>query len=98
MSLFRLLMDIVGSIISALGIGLFVFGILLAGKYGWCKAPQLFVIGGTEISPFGLSPTPLFIAGGAIVLLIFVLWERHITADRGTPHVRLDVLKDRRIT
>jgi MFS family permease len=27
-------LDIIGSIISALGIGLFVFGILLAGKYG----------------------------------------------------------------
>ena len=90
-------MDIVGSIISALGIGLFVFGILLAGTYGWWKARNIFVIGGIEIFLFGLSPTPLFIAGGAIMLLIFALWERHITAQGGTPLVRLDVLKDRRI-
>lgn len=64
-------MDIVGSIISALGIGFFVFGILLAGKYGWLKARQPFVIGGIEISPFGLSPAPLLILGGILVLLVF---------------------------
>jgi hypothetical protein len=90
-------LDVVGSIISALGIGFFVFGILLAGKYGWWKARQLFVIGGIEISPFGLSPTPLFIAGGVLILLIFALWERHIIARGGAPLVRLDILKDRRI-
>lgn len=90
-------MDIIGSIISALGIGFFVFGILLAGKYGWWKARQLFVIGGIEISPFGLSPTPLFIAGGIIILLIFAIWERRIIAHGKTPLVRLDVLRNRRI-
>jgi MFS family permease len=86
-------MDIVGSIISALGIGLFVFGILLAGTYGWWKARNIFVIGEIEIFLFGLSPTPLFIAGGAIMLLIFALWERHITAQGGTPLVRLDLFE-----
>lgn len=90
-------MDIVGSIISALGIGLFVFGILLAGTYGWWKARHSFFIGGIEISLFGLSPTPLFIAGGIAMLLVFALWERHIVALGGTPLVRLDLLKDRRI-
>lgn len=90
-------LDKVGSILSALGIGLFVFGILLAGKYGWWKARQLFVIRGMEISPFGLSPTPLFIAGGILILLIFALWERHIIAHGKTPLVRLDVLRNSRI-
>jgi hypothetical protein len=70
---------------------------LLAGTYGWWKARNIFVIGEIEIFLFCLSPTPLFIAGGAIMLLIFALWERHITAQGGTPLVRLDVLKDRRI-
>ena len=35
-------LDIVGSIISALGMGLIVFGILLAGTYGWWKARHPF--------------------------------------------------------
>ncbi len=90
-------LDIVGSILSALGIGLFVFGILLAGTYGWWKASQPFFIGGIEISPFGLSPTPVFIAGGVLILLIFALWERHLIAHGKTPLVRLDVLRNRRI-
>ncbi len=90
-------LDIVGSILSALGIGLFVFGILLAGTYGWWKASQPFFIGGIEISPYGLSPTPVFIAGGVLILLIFALWERHLIAHGKTPLVRLDVLRNRRI-
>lgn len=89
-------LDKVGSILSALGIGL-VFGILLAGKYGWWKARQLFVIGRMEISPFGLSPTPLFIAGGVLLMLIFALWERHIIAHGKTQLVRLDVLRNSKI-
>lgn len=93
----RPLLDIVGSILSALGIGLFVFGILLAGTYGWWEARRSFFIGGIEISPFGLSPTPLFIAGGVVILLIFALWEHYVSAHGGTPLVRLDVLRDSRI-
>lgn len=91
-------LDIVGSILSALGMGLIVFGILLAGIYGWWKARQPFSIGGIEISPFGLSPTPLFILAGGIILLCFALWERHVINLGKMPLVRLDVLRDRGIT
>lgn len=91
-------LDIVGSILSALGMELIVFGILLAGIYGWWKARQPFSIGGIEISPFGLSPTPLFILAGGIILLCFALWERHVINLGKMPLVRLDVLRDRGIT
>lgn len=91
-------MDIVGSILSALGMGLIVFGILLAGTYGWWKALQPFSIGGIEISPFGLSPTPVFILTGGIILLGFALWEHHVITLGRMPLVRLDVLRDRRVT
>lgn len=91
-------LDIVGSILSALGMGLIVFGILLAGIYGWWKARQPFSIGGIEISPFGLSPTPLFILAGGIILLCFALWERYVINLGKMPLVRLDVLRDRGVT
>jgi len=91
-------MDIVGSILSALGMGFIVFGILLAGIYGWWKARQPFSIGGIEISPFGLSPTPVFILAGGIILLIFAFWERHVITMGKMPLVRLDVLRDRGVT
>ncbi|MGB9927614.1 MAG: MFS transporter [Methanosarcina sp.] len=90
-------LDVVGSIISASGIGLFVLGILLAGTYGWWKARNFLIIGGINFSLFGLSPTPLFIAAGCIILIIFALWERHLVSQGKTPLIRLDILKDRRI-
>jgi len=90
-------LDIVGSIISALGMGLIVFGILLAGTYGWWEARHPFSIGGIEISPFGFSPTPVFIAAG-IILVGFALWELHVINLGRMPLVRLDVLRDRRVT
>jgi len=91
-------LDIVGSILSALGIGLIVFGILLAGTYGWWEASQPFSIAGIEISPFGLSPTPVFIAAGGIILLCFAAWERYVITRGKMPLIKLDVLRDRRVT
>lgn len=91
-------LDIIGTILSALGMGLIVFGVLLAGTYGWWKARQPFYIGGIEISLFGLSPTPVFILAGVIILLIFALWERRMVSLRKMPLIRLDVLRDRGVT
>jgi len=91
-------LDIVGTILSALGLGLIVFGVLLAGAYGWWKARQPYSIGGIEISPFGLSPTPVFILTGVIILLCFALWERHVISLGKMPLIRLDVLRDRGVT
>jgi len=91
-------LDITGTILSALGVGLIVFGVLLAGTYGWWNARQPYYIGGIEISPFGLSPTPVFVFAGVIILLIFALWERHVISLGKTPLIRLDVLRDRGVT
>lgn len=91
-------LDIIGSILSALGMGLIVFGILLAGTYGWWKARHPYSIGGIEISPFGLSPTPVFVLAGLIILLCFALWERHVITRGKMPLIRLDVLKDHEVT
>ncbi|BBL64789.1 MFS transporter [Methanosarcina mazei] len=91
-------LDIIGTIFSALGVGLIVFGVLLAGVYGWWKARQPYYIGGVEISPLGLSPTPVFIFTGVIILLFFAFWERHVISRGKMPLIRLDVLRDRGVT
>lgn len=91
-------LDIAGSILSALGMGFIVFGILLAGTYGWWKARQPYSIGGIEISPFGLSPAPVFILAGIVILLCFALWERHLITRGKMPLIRLDVLRDRGVS
>lgn len=91
-------LDVVGTILSALGMGLIVFGVLLAGNYGWWKARQPFYIGEIEISLFGFSPTLVFILAGIIILLCFAVWERRVITQGKMPLIRLDVLRDRGVT
>jgi MFS family permease len=71
-------LDLVGTLLSALGLGLVVYGILRAGTWGFIEpkvdAPVWL----------GLSPVIWLVLGGGLVLLGFFAWERHrITAGRG---------------
>jgi MFS family permease len=64
-------LDVVGTILSALGLGLVVYGILRSGSWGFVlpkpDAPQWL----------GLSPVFWLVVGGGVVLLLFLEWERH---------------------
>jgi MFS family permease len=62
-------LDLVGTALSALGLGLIVFGILKSGTWGVVQpkpeAPQWI----------GLSPVIWLILGGGVVLVLFLRWE-----------------------
>ncbi len=62
-------LDLVGTALSALGLGAIVLGILKAGTWGLVQpkpdAPEWL----------GLSPVIWLIFAGAVVLVLFVLWE-----------------------
>jgi MFS family permease len=62
-------LDLVGTALSALGLGLIVFGILKSGTWGVVQpkpeAPQWI----------GLSPVIWLILGGGVVLALFLRWE-----------------------
>ena len=64
-------LDVGGAVLSALGLGLAVFGILKSSQWGLITPTGALTIGGTEITPFGLSVVPFFIAAGVIVLALF---------------------------
>jgi EmrB/QacA subfamily drug resistance transporter len=68
-------LDIVGIVISSLGLGLGVFGILKSSEWGLIEPRGALTIGGTEITPFGFSVVPFFILAGLGCLAGFVLWE-----------------------
>ena len=70
-------LDLVGTGLSALGLGLVVFGILKAGAWG-------FVIPKPGAPVWlGLSPTIWLILGGGLVLVGFAAWEqRQLRAGR----------------
>ena len=85
-----------GTILSTIGLMLIVLGFLLAGQYGFWGARRPFTIGDVTINPFGLSPTPILIGLGILVLLVFVHWQWNLQKAGGTPLLRLSVLKNAR--
>jgi EmrB/QacA subfamily drug resistance transporter len=82
-------LDWVGSVLSASGLALIVFGVLQASNWGWL-APRA-----SPVEPFGFSLTPFVIAAGALLLGCFVSWERR-REERGlAPLVHLGMLRIR---
>jgi MFS family permease len=64
-------LDLVGTTLSALGLGLVVYGVLRSGTWGFVHP-----IAGAP-TWFGLSPVIWLILGGGVVLRVFMWWERH---------------------
>ena len=75
-------LDVVGAALSALGLGLVVFGILMSSSWGWIQPVDPPVIRGHEVAPFGFSPVPFLIFGGLVFLALFKSWEDR-RADQG---------------
>jgi MFS family permease len=69
-------MDLGGAALSAAGLGLIVFGILMSSKWGFVEPLGALTIGGTEITPLGFSVVPFVILAGLGVLAGFVTWEQ----------------------
>ncbi|HEY2355370.1 MAG TPA: MFS transporter [Gaiellaceae bacterium] len=85
-------LDLVGAGLSALGLGLFVFGILKSGEWGWIQPRS----GGPVWA--GLSPVLWLILGGLFVLWIFFRWEDRVEAHGGEPLVRRQLFRNRQLT
>jgi len=78
-------LDLVGVAISALGLGLAVFGILKSSEWGWVEPRDALTIGGREITPFGFSIVPFLILAGVGCMAAFAIWEeRRERAGRDT--------------
>jgi MFS family permease len=82
-------LDFIGVALSALGLGLAVYGILKSSEWGLVEPRGAMTIGGTEITPFGFSVVPFLILAGIGCLAVFTLWE-----DR-RERQRKDTLLDR---
>jgi EmrB/QacA subfamily drug resistance transporter len=78
-------LDGVGSVLSAVGLGLIVFAMLKASSWGWL-APK-----DSPIEPFGFALTPFVLLAGGVVLAIFVRWQHHRTARGLDPLFRLEL-------
>jgi MFS family permease len=82
-------LDLVGTALSATGLGLFVYGILRSGTWGFVipkeNAPQLL----------GLSLSIWLMLAGGFVLAVFALWESHRVARGGSVLVDPQLLRVR---
>jgi MFS family permease len=86
-------LDLVGAGLSALGMGMTVYGILKIGEWGLLRPTGGPEINGTEVTPFGLSLVPFLVAGGLVVLGLFVRWEERVEEAGRTPILRPDLLR-----
>jgi EmrB/QacA subfamily drug resistance transporter len=85
-------LDLIGAGLSALGLGLFVFGILKSGEWGWIQPRS----GGPSWA--GLSPTIWLLLSGLFVLWVFFRWEDRVFAHGGEPLVRRELFRNRQLT
>jgi Na+/melibiose symporter-like transporter len=86
-------LDVVGAVLSALGMGLTVFGILKISTWGFFIPSGALTINGTKIEPFGFSVVPFLIAAGLAVLMAFTSWEHHVEGRKRIPLLRPDLLR-----
>jgi MFS family permease len=81
-------LDLVGTALSALGLGLIVYGVLRSGTWGFVRpkpnAPEWL----------GLSPVTWLILGGAAVLILFLSWEDRLIARGKEPLINLPRLRN----
>ena len=81
--------DWVGSGLSALGLGLFVYGILQASTWGWIANTN------SPVTPLGLALTPFVVGAGVVVIGLFVRWTERRERLGLDPLFRLELLEIR---
>ncbi len=83
----RTRLDLVGTVLSASGLGLIVFGILRSGAWGFVQpkpaAPEWL----------GLSPAIWLILAGGVILWLFMQWENRRLAGGAEPLINPAILR-----
>jgi EmrB/QacA subfamily drug resistance transporter len=85
-------LDVVGAVLSALGLALFVFGVLRSGEWGWIQPKE----GGPSWA--GLSPTVWLMLAGLFVIWLFFRWEAGREAKGEEPLVRPAMFRNKQLT
>ena len=80
-------LDVVGTVLSATGLGVLVLGVLQASTWGWLMPKD------SPVEPFGFALTPFVIAAGGVLLWAFVAWQRHRERIGADPLVHLDLTR-----
>jgi MFS family permease len=83
----RVAFDLLGALLSIVGLSLTVFGVLRAGVWGFVRpkagAPTVL----------GVSPVVWLVLGGLLVIGLLLLWESRLERDGREPLIRLSMFK-----
>ena len=82
-------LDLIGTVLSALGLGLIVYGILRSGTWGFVQPKP------DAPTWLGLSPVIWLILAGGVVLRVFLWWESHRLAHGGAVLLDPAMLRNR---
>jgi EmrB/QacA subfamily drug resistance transporter len=85
-------LDVVGTVLSAFGLGALVFGVLRSSEWGWILPKA------DGPSWGGLSPTVWCILGGLFVIWLFSRWEARRQSRGEEPLVRPGFLRNRQLS
>ena len=85
-------LDLVGTLLSAAGLGALVFGVLRSSEWGWIQPKA----GGP--SWFGLSPTVWLVLIGVFVIWLFQRWEAYRQSRGRETLVRPGFLRNRQLS
>jgi EmrB/QacA subfamily drug resistance transporter len=89
-------LDPVGVLLSSLGLALLVFGLIEGQSFGWWLAIAQFDLWPLTLSIGEVSPVPISLVGGVILLLALFLWERARAKTDKSTLVDLDLFGIRR--
>jgi EmrB/QacA subfamily drug resistance transporter len=84
-------LDVVGAVLSALGLGLVVFGVLRTSEWGWIQPRP------DGPSWWNLSPTVWLVLGGLFVIWVFFRWEARRDAAGKEPLIRPEMLRNKQL-
>ncbi|WP_233525978.1 MFS transporter [Actinomadura spongiicola] len=85
--------DWTGGLLAALGLGALVCGIIEGPSYGWWAATRPFSIGGLDWPESGISPVPVVLALGVLLLAALVAVERSRAAAGRSVMLDLDLFR-----
>ncbi|MFD3324736.1 MFS transporter [Streptomyces sp. NPDC058701] len=84
--------DFTGAVLSALGLGTFVYGVLRSGEWGFFQPKP-----GTP-SWIGVSLTTWLILAGLLLIWLFLRWEARVVERRGDPLIDPGMLRNKQLT
>ncbi|MFF5127288.1 MFS transporter [Streptomyces syringium] len=84
--------DLVGAVLSALGLGIFVYGVLRSDEWGWFRPKP------DAPSWLGVSLVVWLMLAGLLLVWLFLRWEARLVERRSEPLVDPAVLQNKQLT